>query len=340
MNPTTRLRATMLAVGILALSSAGWMQARSVAQKTPGPADLPWFGFNAKGSKDVDDQTARTNDLLDQITDPAVKHGLVIRVTGGTISQTTTGSDWTGAMIAKWADLRRKQGVRFVYVVNGNDSPANQAALIRRFLDAGATFDFIEMMNEYYLPKFARGDRSQSEVTRAITPELYVNEILPAYWRELDRFHLPYYLIFAPANALKGAQERGEHWNKVVARALNTTHRERDLHATVHLYARDGGALGNYDYDQIDRLRRLIPAGRHLAVTEAGIIDDRLDVAQLAPLAVAHYRNIVRHLRAGDYLLDQVLYNPAPRNNTATLNRDGLTPKGVAVLKFIRDGLR
>lgn len=153
----------------------------------------------------MDEQTAMTNALLGRITDAATRQRLVIRVTGGTISQTTYGRDWTAEMISQWVALQKKQGVRFVFVVNGNEAPADQAALIQRWLDAGAEFDFIEMMNEYYLPKFARGDRSHEAVTRAVTPESYVNEILPAYWRELDRFKLPYYVIFAPVREQEGA---------------------------------------------------------------------------------------------------------------------------------------
>jgi len=299
----------------------------------------PYFGFNAKGSKDVDEQTALANNLLDQLSAPAIKNRLVIRVNGGTISQNTYGKDWTEGMIGKWAALQKKQGVRLVFVINGNDAPANQAALLQRWMDAGATFDFIEMMNEYYLPKFAKGDRSHEEVTRAITPELYVNEILPAYWKELDRFNLPYYLIFAPAKEQSGAADRSEQWNSVVAKAVNGAYRSRDLNATIHLYVR-GSSLEGYDYGQIDRLRAMLPPGRHIAVTEAGIINPQLPIQQVGQLTVAHFRNIMQHLQAGDYLLDQVLYNPNAKNNTANTNPNGITPKGTAVLNYIRGGLQ
>lgn len=299
----------------------------------------PYFGFNAKGSKDTAVQTARTDALLGRITDRTARRDLVIRVSGGTISQTTSEADWTDAMIGSWVTLQRKYGVRFIYVVNGNDAPAAQAALIERWLDAGARFDFIEMMNEYYLPKFAAGDGGDPGVSRAVTPELYVNKLLPAYWRALDRFHLPYYLIFGPATGRANAAARNEHWNEVVARAVTVTYRKRDLNATVHLYVR-GGSLSGYDYGQIDRLRASLPGGRHIAVTEAGILDPGLSSRDLGRLAVTHYRDILRRLRPGDYLLDQVLFSPVPGNNTADLDRNGITPKGTVVLDFIRGGLR
>lgn len=304
-------------------------------------ADLPFFGFNTKGAMDPGEQIQYANAYLDKITSPEIKQRLVIRVTGGTISQTTYGKDWTPEVIRQWTDLQKRQGVRFIYVVNGNDAPAEQAAAIQRWMDAGARFDFLEMMNEYYLPKFVSGDRSHAEVTRQVTPEDYVNSILPAYWKELDRFHLPYYLIFAPSRPGRdGAQQKMDEWNTVVSGAIRNKYPDKDLNATIHLYAR--GSLAGFDYGQIDRLRQSLPPGRHIAVTEAGILDNALSYEQAGNLAVEHYRNIMAHLGKGDYLLDQVLYNMNKRGNIAALNphTGGETPKGRVMLQFIQGGLR
>ncbi len=300
----------------------------------------PYFGFNAKGNTDVDQQTAYADDYFSRITAPGAKSQLAVRVTGGTVSQTTKGSDWTGHAIGKWSALQQKHGFRMIYVVNGNEAPAIQAATIQRWLDAGATFDFIEMMNEYYLPKFDKGETQHEEVSRKITPELYVDEILPAYWKEMDRFHLPYYLIFAPSrDGRPGAQVRMDNWNRVVAQAMNKKYADRDLHATIHLYAFNLADIGSYDYDQIDRLRAMMPNGRHIAVTEAGILDKTADMNNIGQVIRTYYRNILQHLRAGDYLLDQVLYNPAKGKNPGNLSpqRGGITPKGQAVLDFINN---
>lgn len=304
-----------------------------------GSWPYPFFGFNTKGRLDPGVQTRYANAFFDKITAPSIKSNLVVRVTGGTISQTTAGSDWTPEVIKDWTDLQKRQGIRFIYVVNGNDSPAEQAAAIQRWLDAGSHFDLLEMMNEYYLPKFAKGDRTKAEVTRQVTPEIYVDEILPTFWKELDRFHLPYYLIFAPEKGEGGGGDnRLAQWNEVVARATRNKWPERDLNATVHLYAH--GGIGNYDYGQIDRIRQSLPAGRHIAITEAGVLDPGMTFQENGQAAVQHYRNILQHLGPGDYLLDQVLYNPGKRNNISALDRNGETNKGQIILQFIQNRLQ
>ncbi|HMN05734.1 MAG TPA: hypothetical protein PKD45_08405 [Flavobacteriales bacterium] len=300
----------------------------------------PFFGFNAKGNLNPEEQVRYANAFLDQITSPDTKKDLVIRVTGGTVSQTTYSKDWSTATVAAWTALQKRQGVRFIYVVNGNEPPAAQAANIQRWMDAGARFDLLEMMNEYYLPKFAKGDRSFAEVSGQVSPEKYVNTILPAYWKELDRFGLPYYLIFAPAKG-GGATNRLGQWNQVVADAIRNKYPGRQLNATIHLYA-DGNDLSTFDYGQIDRLRQSLPPGRHIAVTEAGILDPNLTFQQNGQAAVDHYRNILKHLQAGDYLLDQVLYNTGKKVSNAVLSptTGGETMKGKVMLQFIQGGLR
>lgn len=304
--------------------------------------DLPFFGFNTRGDQDAAEQVKLADAYLGRIGNAKIKQNLVIRVTGGTRSQTTYGNDWTDAMINDWAGLQRAQGIRLVYVVNGNDTPANQAALIKRWQRAGARFDFLEMMNEYYLPKFAKGDRSDPEVTQVITPQKYVDQILPAFWKELDQFNLPYYLIFAPSRPDRpAADQRLSAWNDVVAGAMNSTYRGRQLHATIHLYVRNAGELSSFDYGQLDRLRKAMPAGRHIAVTEAGALDTKLSYEQVAQTAMAHYRNILRHLEPGDYLLDQVLYAPNKRT-TALLSGayNAETPKGTLMRGYILGRLK
>lgn len=312
---------------------------QTVPATTKQASDRPIFGFNAKGNVDVDMQTSYADDYLARITAPGAKANLAIRVTGGTVSQTTKGTDWTDHAIGKWAALQQKHGFRLIYVVNGNEAPAAQATTIQRWLDAGANFDFIEMMNEYYLPKFEKGETQHGEVTRRVTPEIYVNEILPAFWKELDRFQLPYYVIFAPSREGTGAQDRMENWNRVVAQAVKKTYADRDLNATIHLYARNVAGIGQFDYDQIDRLRALLPHGRHIAVTEAGFLDKEADMNNVGPQIRSYYHNILQHLHAGDYLLDQVLYNPSKGKNPGNLSphRQGITPKGQAVLQFINN---
>ncbi len=300
---------------------------------------LPYFGFNAKGTLDVEQQTRYANAYFDQIPEN-IKQNMVIRVTGGTYSQLTYEKDWTPERIKAWVDLQKRQGIRFIYVVNGNDMPADQAVVIQKWLDAGASFDFIEMMNEYYLPKYAKGDLSRAEVKEVVTPETYVNTILPDLWKALDRFNLPYYVIFAPSRPRRDAADKiMDHWNDVVSDAVKNKYPDRPLNATTHLYLRDSADLKEFDYDQIDRLRKELPAGRHIAITEAGVINPSLSYQQAGETAVPHYRNILKHLQPGDYLLDQILYNAGKKNNTAALNplTNGETMKGKVILQFIQN---
>lgn len=302
---------------------------------------LPFFGFNAKGMMDVEQQTRYANSFFDQIPG-SIKKNMVVRVTAGTQSQLAYAKDWTSDMINDWVGFQKKQGVRFIYVVNGNDTPANQAAMIQRWMDAGASFDFIEMMNEYYLPKYAKGDLSKEEVKEVVTPEKYVNTILPAFWKELDRFNLPYYVIFAPSKpGHANADKISEHWNEVLSDALKNKYPDRQLNATIHLYLRGSSDLNAFDYDQIDQVRKDMPAGRHIAITEAGVIDPGQSLQQSGETAVAHYKNIIKHLRQGDYLLDQILYNAGKNNNTTALSpqTNGETSKGKVILQFIRNRL-
>lgn len=307
--------------------------------QAPAPG-LPFIGFNAKGDLNTQEQVAMTDSLLSKL--PAkVKSMLVIRVAGGTRSQKTFIEDWTDVKVSLWANLQKKHGIHLAYTVNGNDTPINQVRVIQKFMDAGARFDFLEMMTEYYLPKFRLGKTDRPEVTEAVTVEDYLDDILPHFWKELDALKLPYYLIYAPVKPHGSDQQREyyENWNRVMNEAVNGRYADRDLHAVLHLYRRGPKP---YDYDQINRLREALPQGRHIAVTEAGVIDKDLTYAEIAPRIREHYTEIFKRLGAGDYLLDQVLYTDYSKDNSSTLHsrfaaQGGLTPKGEMVVDFIRD---
>lgn len=303
--------------------------------------EQPYFGFNAKGLMNPGQQVLYAGQYFSQVTG-WIKPNLVVRVTGGTASQTAFANNWTDEVINGWTALQQQQQLRFIYVVNGNDSPANQSAIIQKWIDAGAHFDFLEMMNEYYLPKFANGDTDYEEVSRAVTPEIYANEILPAFWAELDYYNLPYYIIFAPSRPDQpNAQQKMDHWNTVMIDSVIHVYPQRNIHATLHLYS-NGEGLASFDYNQIDRLRLKLPAGRHIAITEAGIINNNISYEKCGSLAISHFKNMLPHLQKEDYLLDQVLYNESANNNTAGLSAvyNGVTPKGEVLLQFINNQLR
>ncbi len=331
-----RIPSLLVAGLVLLLLAVGNGQAASHTDAVPWLTVVPvHFGFNARGMLDPVQQTAWADEFFSRMSD-RVRRGLVIRVTGGTSSQTTYASDWSDEAVAAWVALQQQQGIRFIYVVNGNGTPQNQRDAIQRWLDAGARFDFIEMMNEYYLPKYARGDTSRPEVTRKVTAESYVNEILPAFWAELDRFHLPYYLILAPSRPDRlRANARMAHWNDVIIHAITTAWADRNLGVTLHLYAT--GNINQVDYSQIDRLRARLPTGMHIAITEAGIINKKPGYLRAGLANIRLHRRILEHLKPGDYLLDQILYHTGKNNNTASLSPvyGGITPKGREMIAFI-----
>jgi hypothetical protein len=306
----------------------------------PKDVDLgkPQFGFNAKGTLDSIDQLRNTDDMLTDL--PATtKQRLHIRVTGGTRSQIETIADWPDSIVDGWIALQKEHGFGLVYVVNGNDTPANQATAIQRWISKGATFSFLEMMNEYYLPKFRTGDTSvcdppppaaPCEVTRKVLAADYIGTILPSYSAALLPFHLPTFVIAAPNKNNNNAD-----WNMPIVQYLSAN---PTLYAgvTVHLY---DDLVGQFDYAQIDALRAALPSGMAIAVTESGILFDKntMTYAQVGAKTYLHDQQVAAHLLDGDFLFDQILYSKDPKDLTATLSTTGITPKGTEVLRLINE---
>jgi hypothetical protein len=282
------------------------------------------FGFNAKGNLNTTEQVQLTDQMLAGL--PSKKAAeIVIRVNGGTTSQKDFSNDWSDGALQSWASLQKKYGIRFVYVVNGNDSPLNQVKFIQRWVSKGVQFSFIEMMNEYYLPKFAKGDASKKEVGKKVTAKSYVDEILPTYFKELSSLNLPLFVICAPSKSGKRGQMMAQ-WNETVVAAMKK-HTDIKWGVTLHLYKRPNE---DFDYNQITDLRKKLPAGTPIAITEAGVLDK-------SGVAVRdHYAKIVSVLQPGDFLFDQVLYNNYKSDEIATLHpsSNGLTPKGKQVIEF------
>jgi hypothetical protein len=283
-------------------------------------------GFNAKGTVDTTTQLKVVDQTFAKFPRETVKNW-TIRITGGTRSQSDYPRDWSDATVKNWADLQKKYGFQYVYVVNGNDTPKSQYANILRWQKFGAKFAFIEMMNEYYLPKFKRGDTSVDEVTRAITPQSYVNEILPAFFKEIEKLRLPMFVILAP---MKGETRQAEYyaeWNKTVVSALKTKFASKKLGVTIHLYQRSGET---FDYSQIGKIRQTLPANTPIAITEAGATDYKSD-PEKATATRQHFTAILKELKAGDYLLEQILYKGTIEGWEGSLIPSGMTEKGKAV---------
>jgi hypothetical protein len=294
----------------------------------------PYFGFNAKANLKTKAQVSYVDAFLEEIPS-VVRENLTIRLPGGTLSQKVYSSDFSDADIESWVSLQKKYALRLIFVVNGNDSPENQRKFIERWISAGAQFDFIEMMNEYYLSKFFKGFTDKKEVSQKITPQLYVEEILPAFFKELDKLDLPYFVICAPEKKGKPG-ERLAAWNTTMVSGLNGKFKDRKLGIVIHLYQK--GVNSEFDYSQINRLRDRISYKPKVAITEMGVLDDEVTWLEIAAPTKQHYTQIFQQLGSGDYLFDQVLFNDYPKDNTATLHpkTNGITPKGEKVVELIK----
>jgi len=295
-------------------------------------AELPFIGFNCKASYQTTEQVVYADSLFSTMTPEALAN-MVLRIPGGTRSQKDFAVDWPDHRMQLWTQLQGKYGYKMAYVVNGNDTPANQLALIRRWQKNRAEFVFLEMMTEYYLPKFAKPKLHKEEVTRRVTPELYTERILPAFYQKLDSLNLPYFLIFAPAKLAAGVEVYGE-WNAKMMTYVHREYRNREIGAVLHLYRKDLDEP--YDYDQVTRLRERMPKGMPIAVTEFGVLVDDISPEEHAVLSVEHAAGITAELRRGDFLLDQVLFHDYPRNLRADANprMGGITPKGRMMVEY------
>lgn len=288
------------------------------------------LGFNAKGLLDTTTQVQLADQMLAAIP-AAVRARLQVRVTGGTTSQVDLPADWSDPQLDAWVGLQKKYGIGLVYVVNGNDTPASQAAAVARWIAHGARFTFLEMMNEYYLPRYRDGPIG-GEVSRLVTPASYVTEILPAFLSTLGQFALPTFIICAPRKTASNAT-----WNDAMVDAVKQ-HSTDHWGVTLHLYDAGGGA---YDYQQISDLRDRLPPGTPIAVTEAGVTDPTvMDWPTAGARVYSHYQQIATQLHEDDFLFDQILfsnYQEPDKKLPSTLHPDtaGLTPKGEQVIRFI-----
>jgi hypothetical protein len=299
---------------------------------TKEPKDLPFVGFNTKASLKIKQQIVYVDSIFALLSENA-RRNTVLRMPGGNRSQKEVAADWTDKKMNMWIDLQKKYGFRMVYCVNGNDSPQNQLNLIRRWEANGARFDFLELMSEYYLPKFSEPKLEKEEVTRQVDVESYTQEIIPAYLPYLDSLNYPYYVIFAPVKYDWKGRERYAKWNDVMVDFVNQSNRKYG--AVLHLYTKDVDEP--YDYDQIVRLRERLPEGTPFAITEMGVLDWEIPEERHIQETLKHWEQIVDRLDGSDYVMDQVLYhnyreenmmaNSHPRNG-------GITPKGRALVEL------
>jgi len=296
--------------------------------------DLPKVGFNCKASYNPVQQTAFADQLFSEL-DGEVLRNMVLRIPGGTRSQKDFAADWPDEKMQLWTNLQAKYGYSMVFVVNGNDTPENQLEIIRRWQRNGAKFEFLEMMTEYYLPKFSKPNLSKPEVTRRIDEKIYTEEILPTFYDHLDSLNLPYFLIFAPLKKNKLGQERYDYWNAHMVDYVNSNEARRELGVVLHLYQKDVSM--SYDYDQIDRLRKRLVNPTPFAITELGVLDRDVPIEDHPAASVSHITEVMQRLHKGDYIMDQVLYHDYRNGNQqADLHPmyGGISPKGDAIVEY------
>ena len=299
--------------------------------------DLPKVGFNCKASYNIVQQTMFADRLLAELSETALEN-TVLRIPGGTRSQKDFAQDWPDQNMKLWTDLQKKYGYSMVYVVNGNDTPENQLAIIRRWQANGAEFEFLEMMTEYYLPKFSKPKLNRPEVTRRVDAQIYTEEILPSFYEQLDSLDLPYYLIFAPAKKTRTGGDRYAGWNQHMVNYVKNHNGSQRFGAVLHLYQKD--YTKQYDYEQIDRLREALPLNMPIAVTELGVLDRAVPLEDHPDESVRHIAAVISHLKKGDYVMDQVLYHDYRNGNPMADTHPmygGVSPKGTAVVNYYNE---
>lgn len=299
--------------------------------------DLPKIeiGFNAKGNLNNPAQLMMVDAFLDSLSANMKTH-MHIRVTAGTRSQREVPSDWADSDLRGWCELQQAHGFGLVYVVNGNDTPDSQAAFVAKWIEYGAEFTFIELFNETYLSKYRKGDASRPGAEKQITVDDYTERLVPSFVEKLSGFEIPLYLVYAPKKGKGNKKTYNDTWNETVSEYAAKGMNGSKFGAVIHLYF-DGG---EYDYDQIDRLRALLPEGTPVAVTEAGLsARTGYNYDERGALIEAHFRKINAKLNPGEYLFDHILYTDYDNDFDATLhpNYKGISPKGEYVLRWMRD---
>lgn len=324
-----RARAALTAGLLLGLALAAF------PTEAPGG---PGLGFNVKGSLNPEEQTRFLRTELENLRGRGVDTARIwLRLQGGTISQKTFPRDWSDEDIGLWAAIQRDFGCRFVFVVNFNDTAEGQRRLFGRFAERGVAYEFIELGNEQYLRKYARGtDGEAVEVgprTRDMTPEKYIG-LCNEYMAAFADLGLPYFVQLAPE---KGEAANAAAWNRAIAKAFNEgLFASPAVNASLHLYEKSG--RGDLREGQISDARRLFARPIRIAVTEFGVMDKEGPAPSPARIEqeLSLAKRIIDRLEAGDVALNQLLYTDYAEPGAAVLHprSGGLTEKGAKMLGF------
>ena len=275
------------------------------------------LGFNAKGTLLTETQLDNTRAILlaeqERRTDVSK---LWFRVQGGTTSQTTYSADWPDAILDKWIALQQDFNLKFIFVINVNDSPSNQRTFFNRWITRGGDYHAIEVGNELYLPKFKNSTPGTlpvdapevTAVTAGMTADIYMSSLAVGFVNAFSDLNLPFFFIAAPEKpSLPNVHLYNMQWNQTIASHLTSPlYQSVNSNLTLHLYEK---TEGDVNYNQIPNLRNIAPAGTKIWITESGVVDDA--VIELAPnpmlvqgnREVTHMNNVLTKLVIGDLIL-------------------------------------
>lgn len=297
-------------------------------------------GFNAKATLSTQEQYFYVNKMFNTLKEQGVKTDKIwLRLNGGTVSQKVMPDDWSDDMISKWAQLQEIYGLKYMFVVNFNDTPQSQLIFYNRLKKGGIQFEGIELGNEQYLPKFAESKVDEySEVTdrtKDMTPDKYI-QMCNEYINEFQSEDVRFYVQFAPQKEDKVDYTK---WNKRIAQAVNgkefvSTY----IGGSIHLYERDG--YGSLDVKQINAIRSLMVESIPFAVTESGVVDKKGKITYNEFIEQEEYliSRVLEELKNGDLYFNQVLYTDYKKVGPEVVHPqyNGVTPKGEAVIELLK----
>ncbi|WP_279285350.1 hypothetical protein [Clostridium butyricum] len=298
--------------------------------------NYPNLGFNVKGSLSVDEQTKYLRNELNRLQKSGIDTSKIwLRLQGGTISQKTYPSDWTDEMISLWADIQKDFGCKLIFVVNFNDTANGQIKFMNRMESKGMNFSAIELGNEQYLARYTEKYSGKFEEVTKRTANMTVNKYVKLsneYIESMQGKNIPFYVQFAPD---KEEAQKLKSWNTDMVNAVNENKfSSRNINGTLHLYEKNGPS--SLDTYQIQSIRGKINGDFCIAVTEYGVLDKKYDLNEGE--YIQYEKNLtdrlIKQMKSGDILLNQVLYTDYKEEGAAVLHPDydGVTKKGESIL--------
>jgi len=237
--------------------------------------------------------------------------------------------------------LQQAHGTQLVYDVNVNDQLDSQTEFLTLLLERGVDIAMLEMGNELYLPKFAKGDTSAIGVTRAWTVDQYVD--LLRDWGPRLRDVVPGVPLYGVGASHGSTDAAGDttrrQWNESLFAAIKQRPGLIDG-ITFHHYA--GGdasgasdeevTVGDAEFAYLDTFGDL-----PVAITESGYRSATVTEATLNR-AEAFWSALRARLKPGDVFGIHVMYNPSNQAGSRAMSlydENGRTAVGDRVAQWL-----